>query len=88
MDDRKCHIIPEADPGFYKGDSFIINVHALIFEAMPNFALTTPIFDQRPRVLSHLSRLKAGRRPEIVYVGELEPESFFAVSEVGGFDQV
>ena len=34
------------------GNSFIINARK-IFEAMPTYALTTPIFDQRPHVLSH-----------------------------------
>ena len=34
-------------------------------EASPTFALTTPTYDLRPRVLSHSSRLMAGSRAEI-----------------------
>ena len=55
----------------------------LNFEAMPTFALTTPIFDQRPCVLSHPSHLAVGSRPEIAC-----SQNVFAVSEVGRFCQV
>ena len=54
---------PVADPGFYKGD-FYKNESRDIFEAMPTFALTTPIFDRKWRVLCSPSRLRAASRPE------------------------
>ena len=46
------------------GGSFIMNACEK-FEATPTFALTTPIYDRRRRVLSLLSRLTAGSRPEM-----------------------
>ena len=50
--------IAVADLGIYVGGSNIKNERK-IFEATPTFALTTPTFDGRWRVLSSLSRLRA-----------------------------
>ena len=77
------------DLGFYIEGSNFKNARKM-FETTPTFALTTPVYDRRWRVLRSLSRLRAASRQEFAqkHSWVSYSKNLVALSEVGEFHRV